>query len=499
MRSVFSRRPLLLSLIAAIALGASLLQNASQVASTRAQTQQQFTGQVVNICGVVTDYTASSASAAGSMTFKENNVSTTFGIPPNLSFVGIGPSVVGSDMCLTGVVNASGQIISAFIKPNVSQSATTCGVVAAWTPPTSTTLGLITIAGNTYPVAFGTTFQGTFGISSNVCLALTVNSLGQITAGAAQPNGGTTASAVPVELCGTVTAFTAPSATASGSIAFSWNGTTYTYVLPAGGTITGTGAIQVGQAFCMIAPTSTGNVIGGSFLLATDFTTNVVVCGVLHDYHAGTTNSLGSITLGSSTIPIAYGISVTGDALAISNTYCVTGAVNGLGELRSGSAALVNLPTPTSTAIPTATSVATATGTAVPPTATPTASSTPLPPTATSTATATATNTQIPPPPAIASFLSTSVKYPTIRIGTKETLSARARFAGPQRIVVHIYFATGFQMTFNGHTNSKGVWHKTFAIPRNTISQYSRIAVVTFQVFKNHTSAKDFQTFRVVR
>jgi hypothetical protein len=498
-RTALIRRPLALSLIAVIAFAAALLQNAAQVGSTRAQTQQQFTGQVVNICGIVTDYTASSASAAGSMSFKENNVTTSLGIPPNLSFVGIGPSVVGSDMCLTGVINASGQIISAFIKQNVSQSATTCGVVNAWTPSTTTSLGLITIGGNTYPIAFGTSFQGTFGISSNICLALTVNGLGQITAGAAQANSSTTPSIVPVELCGTVTTFTAPTATTTGSLAFSLNGATYSYTLPAGGTISGTGPIQVGQAFCMIAPVSTGNVIAGSFLLATDFTTNVVVCGVLHDYHAGTANSLGSVTLGSSTIPISYGTSITGDVMAISSTYCITGAVNGLGQLRSGVAALVALPTATLTPFPTASSVATATGTPVPATATATPTNTPVPATATSTATATATNTPIPPPPAIASFLSTSVKYGVIRMGTRETLTAQAGFAGPQRIVVHVYFATGLQTAFNGHTNSKGRWTKSFAIPRNTISQYSSVAVVTFQIFKNHTSAKDFQTFRVVR
>jgi len=84
-------------------------------------------------------------------------------------------------------------------------------------------------------------------------------------------------------------------------------------------------------------------------------------------------------------------------------------------------------------------------------------------------------------------------------MGTRETLTAQAGFAGPQRIVVHVYFATGLQTAFNGHTNSKGRWTKSFAILRNTISQYSSVAVVTFQIFKNHTSAKDFQTFRVVR
>ena len=84
-------------------------------------------------------------------------------------------------------------------------------------------------------------------------------------------------------------------------------------------------------------------------------------------------------------------------------------------------------------------------------------------------------------------------------MGTRETLSVHAGFAGRQKLLVTVYFATGLEITFHAHTNAHGDWRASFTIPRDTISRYSNVAVVTFELFKNHTIAKDFETFRVVR
>lgn len=487
-------------LLAIVALGGALVQTITHPLATRAQTQQ-YTGTVVNICGTVSAYTAATASAPGSITFTENSVNTTFGIAAGLSFAATTSVANGQDLCLTGVLNSANQLLSASIKTNVPQSTTLCGVAGQYIPPSPPSPGVFAVAGTSFPVAFGTEFSGPVGAGTNICIALTVNGLGQITGGTAQNNSGTTTSSVPVEFCGTVTGYTAPTPTAAGSIAFTAGGVSRTYTLPAGATVTGTGSIANGQSLCFIGIVGPSNVITTTFMVATNFTTNVVVCGPLNGYTAASTTSLGYISLGSTTLPIAYGTVPTGDFLIQGQGTCITSALNGLGQASTLIVQDVTLPTSTPTPTATAAGIPTATNTPVPipppptfNTATPTA--TPLPP---ATNTPTPTSTPIPPPPPKASFTSVTVKYKTVRAGTRESLTAHAGFAGKQRIVVAIYYANGLKTAFHAHTNSKGVWSKAFTVPRDTIGRYSGTAVVTFQVFKNHTSARDFLTFTVVR
>jgi hypothetical protein len=491
-----TRRIIALVCAMAIAAAGLAIQGGYTPSVTRAQATQT-TGTPINICGTVSTFVASTGTTAGSISFLENGVTTVVVIPSNLAFGGVGPSIIGTDECLSGVLNSSGQLAAAHIQQNVSQSATTCGTVL-YTPATSSLLGTLAIGGITYPVALGTQFTGTaVATGANLCIALTVNALGQVTAGAAQPNNGTTASFTPVELCGTVTAYSAPTASAAGSISIKVGTNTATYALAAGSATVGTGSVAVGQDLCFVAVLGPNNTAAATAVFSTDITSQLVTCGVLGAYQAASTGSLGVLTVGASTFSIAYGTVPTGSDLVQNNQVCVTATLNGLGQIQSASFQLIIVtPSPTPTHTPVLTATPTNTPIPIPPPPA-TSTSTPTPsPTATFTPIPTATFTPI---PVTASLVSVSRSVGTIHIGAKQKLSATAGYAGRQRIRVVVYFASGIQLVFKSDTNSAGQWSTTFSVPANTISSYSHVAVVTFQVWKNHTSAKSFVTFTVVR
>jgi hypothetical protein len=490
-----TRRIVALVCAVLVAVAGLAIQGGYAPSVTRAQTTQT-TGTPINICGTVSSFVASTGTTAGSISFLENGVTTTVAIPSNLAFGGVGPSIIGTDECLSGILNSSGQLSAAHLQQNVSQSATTCGTVT-YTPATATLLGTLSVGGVIYPVAFGTQFTGTAVTNgSNLCIALTLNSLGQVTAGAAQSNNGTTGSFTPIALCGTVTAYTAPTASAVGSITFKVGTNSATYTLAAGSASVGTGTITVGQDLCFVGILGPNNTAASTAVFSTDITSSLVTCGVLGAYQAASTGSLGMLTIGSSTFTIAYGTVPTGNDLVQNNQVCVTATLNGLGQIQTASfQVLVVTPSPTATQTPALSPTPTNTSLPIPPPPTfGTSTPTPTPsPTATFTPLPTAT-----PTPVVASLVSVSRKVGTIHIGSKQTLSATAGVAGRQRIRVVVYFASGIQLVFKSDTSSTGTWSKTFSVPANTISAYSHVAVVTFQVWKNHTTAKSFVTFTVV-
>lgn len=166
-----------------------------------------------------------------------------------------------------------------------------------------------------------------------------------------------------------------------------------------------------------------------------------------------------------------------------------------------------NPATPAPTALPTATGTpsTTATSTSVPPTATsvpPTATS--VPPTATAVP-ATPTNTPVPTPtprpvvrPPSVGFKYISLWYHTVKRGTFDHIDIQARNKVTQGIWVHVYFPSGIHYNYYENTDGLGHWTKEFNIPRNAISRYSNLGVITFQLWRGKSTAKEFLNFTLV-
>jgi len=62
-----------------------------------------------------------------------------------------------------------------------------------------------------------------------------------------------------------------------------------------------------------------------------------------------------------------------------------------------------------------------------------------------------------------------------------------------------VYFPTGVHFNYYENTDGLGHWTKEFNIPRNSLSQYSNQAVITIQLWRAKSTAKDFITFNIVK
>ncbi|MEP7336692.1 MAG: hypothetical protein ABI977_02925, partial [Acidobacteriota bacterium] len=209
----------------------------------------------INICGVVTAFTAATAGAPGSITIG----GTTFPIAAGTTLAGQGLITVGANLCLAATLNVTGQIIvPSSVTVGVGMTLNICGVVTAFTAATAGAPGSITIGGVTFPIAAGTTLagQGLITVGANLCLGATLNVTGQIIL----PSTVTVNANVGTTLCGTVTAFTAATATTPGSITV--GGVT---LVIAPGTTIGGGPIIIGTTICItITLNPFGQIIVGS-------------------------------------------------------------------------------------------------------------------------------------------------------------------------------------------------------------------------------------------
>jgi hypothetical protein len=139
---------------------------------------------LVSICGPISSYTAPTATTAGSITFSNVGVTSTFSIPAGTNVTGNLTLATGTNVCLVGAADATGALTSATITPNNTATTLTCGTVSAYTPATTGALGALTIDGSTIILGLGTTFSGgTVTVGTNQCFTLSVNGLGQAVSG----------------------------------------------------------------------------------------------------------------------------------------------------------------------------------------------------------------------------------------------------------------------------------------------------------------------------
>ena len=474
------------------------------------------------ICGTIGTFTANSATATGLISINTVSGTPNYTIAAGATITNsLQGTVTGSSVCLVGGLDATGQLTSFTLTPNVPFTVTLCGNVAAYTAASTNGVGSLTVGSSILPVAQNTTFTGGTAITtgSNLCIQATLNGLGQVVAGVVTANtAGTASTGAPVAICGTVASYTAATSTTAGTLQFTLATVNVTYTIPANTTINGSlsSAIATGQNICLSGIVTGSNALS-SVTLTANATTMLTECGAVGTFVAPSGTTPGSLSLGSSVLPVSPNATFSGAPLTSGASLCLAITLNGLGQVASATASATT-PTTTATTV-TATVVVTPTITSTPsiqpppppsqatntPTATstvvPTATSTPVPtdtPTATATATTAPTTTPTPKRRAIAQFKYISVWYNVIRIGTVEHLVVQAGARQFQHIEVHVFFATGRRYDFSERTNRQGLWTKVFQIPPYTISGYSREAVITFQLFKNHTTSRDYRFFYVV-
>jgi hypothetical protein len=260
----------------------------------------------VNVCGTVTAYTASTANAPGSITIGGQTFPIAAGT--SLSGAGILTGSANPNVCLQGSLNGSGQISNGTVTANAGATATVnvCGTVTAYTAATGTVPGSITVGGQTFPIAAGTVLNGggAITVGSSLCLNATLNGSGQISNGTVAVTG-----TVTVNICGTVTAYTAATSTVPGSITIAG----ITFPIAAGTVFTGTVGPAVGTNLCLSTQVGGGQITGGSGGPGSGGTT---ISGPVTSFTPPSSSGGGSIVIGGTTFPVAAGstLAVTGTA-----------------------------------------------------------------------------------------------------------------------------------------------------------------------------------------
>ena len=382
-----------------LALGSVLVPQFVRPALTAAQTVAA--GSPVAVCGTVSSYTAATATTAGTITLSTPNVNATFAIAPGATVSGGTGLATGTDICLSAAADSSSNLTTLTFTPNTGLNAVFCGTVGAFVPATTTSTGLLTIAGATFSLALGTAFTGsTLTVGTDACVTATLNGLGEINGGTVSASGSSTPTGTPISFCGTVSSFTAPTAGAAGSVTLSGLNANVTFAVAAGTTIAGSSAAPAtGDNICLVGVTNAAGALI-SATLTPNATSQASLCGTVVAFTPATATSLGSLTIGSTTVAVGLNTVFTGEALTVGSNLCLAGTFNGLGSLISGVAQTNTTPTATAAATsppgPPTTLPTTIPGPPAPPTPSPTVTPTAAP-TDTPTATVAPTATSAPP------------------------------------------------------------------------------------------------------
>jgi hypothetical protein len=400
----------------------------------------------VVVCGNVNSYVTSSPSTTGYISIGASSIP--IGINANFSGTAI---TVGQNLCINGQVNALGQLTIGAVSQNSGVAApvtptSACGMISGYVAPGVSTNGSVTIAtptvNVTYTIVAGATvnpsgFTGTTG--TNVCLVGTLNAGGQLTRATFTNNSSQT-----ITLCGVITAYTASTASETGSL-----------------TIGG-----------LVVPLALSANFSGQPIVMQN---NVCVQGGFNGLGQLVTGAIGPNPNAPTATPT---VTLTPTAAATGTTVPATATPTATNTPQpAATATATTAPTATATTAPTATSTAVPTATSVPPTATPT------------------------PKPAKkyrAGFSYLSVWYHFIRVGTQETIVVQAKKHIAHGIWLTVRFPSGRYIAYYTNTDKNGFWSTRFTVPRKGLGKFTSEAVVTAQLWYKNTTAKSYATFILV-
>src|SRR5262249_4616866 len=141
------------------------------------------------------------------------------------------------------------------------------------------------------------------------------------------------------DLCGTVTAYVAPTALTTGVITVG----TFTLPIAAGTSVSGAAMLILGSNVCIHFDLTSGS-IAGVLTVTANTTTSLHLCGIVSSYTAATSTLAGAITLGSTTLVIAPGAAITNASLLTAGAHvCLDGSVNGAGQIIAPTTASLDL------------------------------------------------------------------------------------------------------------------------------------------------------------
>jgi hypothetical protein len=204
-----------------------------------------------------------------------------------------------------------------------------CGVVTAYLPASALLPGTLMVGPTPLVVAAGTTLHSSVAVGANLCFDVSLNLLGAVTGATITANVTST-----VTLCGRVTAYTAGTPTAAGSLAI--NGRTFE--LAAGSSLPA--SVSLGADVCAsLTLNGFGQVTAAT--VQANVTTVLAICGVVDGFAAASLTSNGSLTIGGQSFVVAAGASLPA-AVSVGADLCFQLTLNGIGQV-SNAAVQANL------------------------------------------------------------------------------------------------------------------------------------------------------------
>jgi hypothetical protein len=151
------------------------------------------------------------------------------------------------------------------------------------------------------------------------------------------------AAATPPGVCGTVSSFTAATATAAGSITISTANQNQTFSIAPGTVLGNSAGISATSNVCLqFTLNSAGVITGGQF--TANNPVQIVVCGAVTAYTAATASAAGALTIGGIAFATAPGAGFTGGTPTAGQTQSISATLNGLGLITQGTVASGNCP-----------------------------------------------------------------------------------------------------------------------------------------------------------
>jgi hypothetical protein len=128
----------------------------------------------LRLCGVIMALARAGADTAGVLTIGGHKLTLAAGssLPAAVK--------VGSDLCLGLKLDGFGQVRGGTAKVNVTSTLRVCGGITAYARATSTSTGSIVVAGRALVLAAGSHLPASVAVGKRLCLAFTLNALGQV-------------------------------------------------------------------------------------------------------------------------------------------------------------------------------------------------------------------------------------------------------------------------------------------------------------------------------
>jgi len=221
--------------------------------------------------------------------------------------------------------------LSGLLGPNVgrAQAASTldvCGTVTVVVRPTAVTAGAITIGPLAAAIAAGTTVPTGVDVGADLCVRLTLAGDGSITNLVVLAVDATST----LQICGSVTAFTNATATATGLLTIA--GRTFTIAL---GTIL-PASVRVGSNLCLALDLNALGQIRGATVQA-NVSATVQICGTISAYAAASLTTSGRLVIAGRAFVLASGSTLPA-SVRVGADLCLTLQLNGFGQVQDGSA-----------------------------------------------------------------------------------------------------------------------------------------------------------------